>query len=202
MITKRTNEARLAAVYAHGNQTYDIFPYEKHLQDVVDVLEDANKSACELDGQTVLYEEDHFVAAWLHDVMEDGRLSYNDIRKHFGLKVAEMVYAVTDELGRNRKERKEKTYPKIRVLSDAVAIKLADRIANVELGIKIGNSISGMYLQENKEFRQQLFQPGFHEYLWNRLDRAVNSLVARENESVIRGAANRGISPAKKGNLK
>lgn len=36
---KHIKEARMVAVKAHGDQPYDdIFPYEKHLDDVVDVL--------------------------------------------------------------------------------------------------------------------------------------------------------------------
>lgn len=36
---KTYKEARMVAVKAHSNQSYDeIFPYEKHLDDVVDVL--------------------------------------------------------------------------------------------------------------------------------------------------------------------
>ena len=36
---KLVNESRLVAIKIHGNQDYDgIFPYEKHLQDVVNVL--------------------------------------------------------------------------------------------------------------------------------------------------------------------
>jgi hypothetical protein len=32
-------EARMVAILAHGNQRYDeIYPYEKHLDDVVEVL--------------------------------------------------------------------------------------------------------------------------------------------------------------------
>ena len=36
---KDFREARMVSIQAHGNQTYDgIFPYHKHLDDVVDVL--------------------------------------------------------------------------------------------------------------------------------------------------------------------
>ena len=39
---------------------------------------------------------------------------------------------VTDEPGATRKERKLKTYPKIATDAEAIVLKLADRIANVE----------------------------------------------------------------------
>jgi hypothetical protein len=36
---KTYEEAKLVAIKAHSNQSYDeIFPYHKHLQDVVDVI--------------------------------------------------------------------------------------------------------------------------------------------------------------------
>lgn len=166
-MNKIVNEARLAAIRAHGNQGYDIFPYEKHLQDVVDILAVA--------GYGAIYQ----AAGWLHDSMEDGRLSYNDIRKHFGFQIAEMVYAVTDELGRNRKERKAKTYPKIRANTDAVAIKLADRIANMEHGLATENKLSSMYQAEHKEFVEALFIHNEHVLLWGRLLAAFNQLMER-----------------------
>jgi (p)ppGpp synthase/HD superfamily hydrolase len=90
-------EAKLVAIKAHSNQSYDeIFPYHKHLQDVVDVIKRFG------------YSGKYIVASWLHDSVEDDGISYNDIKKHFGVEVAEMVYCVTDELGRNRKEKKDK----------------------------------------------------------------------------------------------
>ena len=133
-------EARLVALHIHGNQNYDsIFPYEKHLADVIAILEEYN------------YTGKYIIAGWLHDAVEDGAISYNKIKNYFGLEVAEIVYAVTDELGRNRKEKKSKTYPKIKLNPDAIAIKLADRIANIEHGGKIE-----MYREEYLDFRNML----------------------------------------------
>ena len=71
----------------------------------------------------------------------------NKIKDYFGEDVAEMVFAVTDELGRNRKERKVKTYPKIAANPEAIILKLADRIANIEHGGKID-----MYKKEHGNF--------------------------------------------------
>ena len=59
-------------------------------------------------------------------------------KKKFGHEVAELIYAVTSELGRNRAERNKKTYPKIQGNFYATALKLADRIANVEYGMANG----------------------------------------------------------------
>lgn len=152
---KRYLEARQVAIVAHGDQRYDgIFPYVKHLDDVVAVLDRFDFSG------------DFIVAGYLHDAIEDGNLSYNKIKKNFGEDVAEMVFCVTDEIGRNRKEKKEKTLPKTASNRNAVILKLADRIANIEHGGKID-----MYRKEYPEFRQALYNDHhIAKCLWNRLD--------------------------------
>ena len=153
---KDYREARLVAVRAHASQTYDeIFPYEKHLDDVVEVIKRFG------------YSGKYVIAAYLHDILEDTGLSYNDVKRHFGVEVAEMVYCVTDELGRNRKEKKEKTLPKTASNPDAIILKLADRIANIEHGGKID-----MYAKEYQEFRGTLYlnTPDHAKKMWGYLE--------------------------------
>ena len=87
---KDYREARMVAVKLHASQSYDeIYPYEKHLDDAVEVLKRFGFSG------------KYIIAGYLHDSIEDGAISYNKIKRHFGLDVAEMVYCVTDELGRD-----------------------------------------------------------------------------------------------------
>lgn len=139
---KHVVEARQVAVKAHGNQDYDgVFPYEKHLDDVVEVLK-----------RFSIVHPKYLCAGYLHDTIEDGAVSYNKIKRHFGEEVAEMVFCVTDELGRNRAEKKRKTLPKTASNPDAVIVKLADRIANIEHGGKID-----MYAKEFNEFHTYLY---------------------------------------------
>lgn len=141
----KVTRAKLYAQIAHTGQVYsEEVPYTVHLQQVVDVL-----------GRFNVDSDDMICAAWLHDTIEDTRISYNDISTRFGVPVAELVYAVTNELGRNRKERTAKTYPKIRENPDAVTLKLADRIANVEYGIANGGK-ADMYRTEYPDFRAGL----------------------------------------------
>ena len=153
---KTYKEARMVGIKAHSNQSYDdIFPYEKHLDDVTDVLKRFGFSG------------KYIVAAALHDAIEDDGISYNDIKKHFSTEVAEMVYCVTDELGRNRREKKEKTLPKTASNPDAIILKLADRIANIEHGGKID-----MYAKEYQEFKGALYlnTPSDGKKMWEYLD--------------------------------
>ena len=113
------------------------------------------------------YSGKYVIAAYLHDILEDTGLSYNDVKRHFGIEVAEMVYCVTDELGRNRKEKKEKTLPKTASNKDAIILKLADRIANIEHGGKID-----MYAKEYQEFKGALYlnTPEDGKKMWEHLD--------------------------------
>lgn len=164
---KTYKEARMVAVKAHSNQSYDeIFPYEKHLDDVVDVLKRFGFS-----GQFI-------VAGYLHDAIEDDGISYNDINRHFNKEVAEMVYCVTDELGRNRKEKKEKTLPKTASNPDAIILKLADRIANIEHGGKID-----MYAKEYQEFKGALYlnTPAHGRPMWEYLDKLLKINLVESN---------------------
>lgn len=164
---KTYKEARMVAVKAHSNQSYDeIFPYEKHLDDVVDVLKRFGFS-----GKFI-------VAGYLHDAIEDDGISYNDINRHFNKEVAEMVYCVTDELGRNRKEKKEKTLPKTASNPDAIILKLADRIANIEHGGKID-----MYAKEYQEFKGALYlnTPAHGRPMWEHLDKLLQINLVESN---------------------
>ena len=161
---KHVREARLVAIKCHGNQTYDgVFPYEKHLDDVVDVLKRYNLVTPEM-----------LCAAYLHDSIEDGSLSYNKIKTHFGFVVAEMVYSVTDEMGRNRAEKKRKTLPKTAQNPKGIKLKLGDRIANIEHGGKVG-----MYKSEFPEFKKWLFIEDDREarLMWRDLELLLNKVA-------------------------
>src|SRR5690242_15177660 len=112
--------AKLFAVMKHGNQTYSgCLPYSHHLAAVESVLRRF--------GVTSQY---MLEAAWLHDTMEDTGTKKKEIAEFFGDNVAELVEAVTNEPGTNRKVRNALTYPKIRAYPEATLLKLADRIAN------------------------------------------------------------------------
>ena len=96
-------------------------------------------------GHLVLEGEDEllplFMGAWFHDSIEDARVSYNDVKKialKFGLTqeqafmASEIVYALTNEKGRNRKERAGKRYYEgIRNTPYAPFVKMCDRMANI-----------------------------------------------------------------------
>jgi hypothetical protein len=136
--------AFLVAEKAHRNQTYDIYPYLYHIKQVHAIAKQLG------------YDETIRVACILHDALEDTELSYNDLKKAFGEEVAEIVYCVTDELGRNRTERKEKTFPKILSNWKATVVKLCDRIANIKQSKLYNIEKYKMYRKESAVFVNEL----------------------------------------------
>lgn len=140
----------------HVGQFYGTIPYTDHLRDVVGVLIEADYG-----------EDENLIAAgYCHDILEDCAVSYNDLKNELNEIVAETVYCMTDELGRNRKEKKEKTYPKLSSNPRSIIVKLADRIANIRHGIKTGSSQLEMYRKEHEQFKWILQKPGHAEKLW------------------------------------
>jgi (p)ppGpp synthase/HD superfamily hydrolase len=97
-------------------------------------------------------------AAWLHDVIEDTAATYQDIKAMFGKDIAELVWAVTDEMGRNRAERKKKTLPKTLMTNKTAILKLADLTANIEDSIRREDDLRQMYIKEWPETREAFRQ--------------------------------------------
>ena len=92
-------------------------------------------------------------SAWGHDLIEDCRVSYNDVKNQLGQEAADIIYAVTNDKGKNRKERAgDKYYEGIRNTPGAVFVKLCDRIANVQYGKMTKSRMFEMYKKENIEF--------------------------------------------------
>jgi (p)ppGpp synthase/HD superfamily hydrolase len=153
------------------NHLYDDYlPYEYHLRSVVEVhsrfeqlLSPGLRENCRL-------------ACWGHDVLEDTRNTYNDVKTALGEAVAEIIYAVTNEKGKNRKERaNERYYEGIRNTPGAVFVKLCDRIANVEYSIKTRSRMADLYEKENPEFLKKLEVPS-----------ELNSMIGYLNSSLER----------------
>jgi (p)ppGpp synthase/HD superfamily hydrolase len=157
-------KAHALAVSRHVSQKHGRTPYVRHLALVVSKLKDFVPAS-----------DDEFyeliAAAWLHDVVEDTKTTIEEIKMEFGDRVAELVWAVTDEAGRNRMEKKRRTYPKIRATRRATLIKLCDRLANVEMS-RAEPRFFAMYKGEHDEFKAALFDPSDLENrpLWEALD--------------------------------
>ena len=159
-------KAMAFALKAHNVQSYGgIYPYHKHCEDVHNVL--VRFEFTEKDDLDLL------ISAWLHDVIEDTATSFNDVKKEFGEDIAEIVFCVTDEMGRNRKEKKEKTYPKIRSNPKSVILKVADRIANAEFSMKQKSPQAEMYKKEFTEFQYNLRIHQQIDEMWIHLEKVL-----------------------------
>jgi len=133
------------------NHLYDGKPYEVHLWQVVDVAKMFIHCIREEDIELV------YAVCWLHDTIEDCRVTYNDVKQEFGIEIAEGVYALTNEKGRNRKERANgKYYEGIRNTNVAAFVKICDRIANVKYSFESGSSMLKKYFDENEWFMLQV----------------------------------------------
>lgn len=154
------------------NHMYDTYlPYSFHLRMVSNVAKDyIHLLPKNLQVPAIL-------AAWGHDLIEDTRVSYNDVKKELGYDAAEIVYAVSNEKGKNRKERaNEKYYKGICETPGATFVKLCDRIANVQYSKMTKSRQFGMYKEENENFTNSLknYTGGDLEELFNYLNSLFN----------------------------
>lgn len=92
-------------------------------------------------------------ACWTHDLIEDTRQTYNNVKDKTNLLIADITYALTNEKGKNRKERaNDKYYEGIRKQPGAVFVKLCDRLANVKHSVDTNSSMLNGYRKEHKDF--------------------------------------------------
>jgi (p)ppGpp synthase/HD superfamily hydrolase len=138
--------------HRNTNHYYDKYlPYEFHLRMVVQVCKDflslPERAWSELE-----------LACWGHDLIEDTRCSYNDCRTVLGEYAANIIYAVSNEKGKNRAERaNDKYYEGIKNTEGAVFVKLCDRIANVQYSNLTKSRMFNMYKMENEHFVKSIF---------------------------------------------
>ena len=158
--------------HSKTNHMYDTYlPYEFHLRMVANAAKDFQHLLDDrkdyYTGETIGYlsKNDGSVsnrqaclrAAWGHDLIEDTRNSYNDVMNALGQDAADIIYAVSNEKGKNRKERaNDKYYEGIRNTPGAVFVKLADRIANVQYSKMTQSRMFEMYKKENDHFLTSL----------------------------------------------
>lgn len=133
------------------NHFYDGKAYDVHLWMVVDIAKMFIHYIPEDKRDIVLS------ACWLHDTIEDCRVTYNDVKAEFGEEVAEIVYALTNEKGRTRKDRaNDKYYEGIRATPYASFVKICDRAANIKYSFGSGSTMFDKYLKENESFQQNV----------------------------------------------
>ena len=152
--------------HRNTNHQYDVYlPYEFHLRMVNQVAMDykhlLDDTKDYFTGEPyrgpmqdqVTLRDACLTATFGHDLIEDCRVSYNDVKDHLGQEAAEIVYALTNDKGKNRKERGGiKYYEGIRNTPGAIFVKLCDRIANVQYSKMTKSRMFEMYKKENIDF--------------------------------------------------
>jgi (p)ppGpp synthase/HD superfamily hydrolase len=140
------------------NHFYDeILPYEFHLRIAASVAEEFFH--LESTKKEILMD-----AIWGHDVLEDCRVTYNDLLSNgASSEVADIIYAVTNEKGKSRGERaNEKYYEGIRSTKGASFVKLCDRIANVRFSKLTNSRMLELYRKEYDSFIKSLDVGSLH----------------------------------------
>jgi len=122
------NKAKRFATERHAGQMYGNEKYTYHLEQVV-----ANV-ATRMKGDPLL--STYIAAAWLHDVMEDCGVKYDEIKELFGSTVANAVYRLTrtDDLSYNEYL--------VQCIEFHVSreVKICDTMANLTESFKSGNA--------------------------------------------------------------
>lgn len=144
-------------IHNEVNQKYDDKPYLVHLSSVAHYAEVYGHNVCENKNDILPL----IFGAYFHDSIEDARLTYNDV-KDFAYKymtnrqaytAAEIVYALTNEKGRNRAERaNDKYYFGIRETPFAPFVKMCDRFANMSYSAMNKSRMIDTYKEELDHF--------------------------------------------------
>ena len=145
------------------NQKYDhVLPYGFHLKMTVSYVSRYGYLVAETEADILIL----YASAFLHDTIEDARMTYNDVvkflkefkgggfvlpegvRQHLEDQVPEIVYALTNEKGRNRGERANDLY------YQGIRQTKCDRLANIQYTMMFvfANRMLDVYRKEYPEF--------------------------------------------------
>jgi len=147
-MTYNYNKEQMAALYAMAAHTaagnirkHTGQPYIVHPQAVVQILIEANSNVT----------TEQIQAAWLHDVLEDTKVSNNDILHIFGITVTNYVMQLTNDKEGKRKERKEREVKMMQYMNPLVQdIRLADSIHNMTCFLKEDIDHCELYFTEKR----------------------------------------------------
>ena len=182
-MTKQEKINWVISKHENTNHMYDTYlPYKFHLIMVVEAFKKFKyllEDNIEGDIDSIL--EDIELSAWGHDTIEDTRTSYNDVKQALGQIAADIIYALTNEKGKNRAERaNDKYYEGIRMTPFAVFVKLCDRIANVQYSKMTGSSMFEKYKKENPHFIVQLGWDDYKQHPYEKMFAYLNNLFINE----------------------
>lgn len=156
------------------NQRYDELPYSYHTNMVGALFMQYGSVCFESHQDMENYGLAAIFGALFHDTIEDARLTYNDVKEYakeflpaslvgidLSVLAADIVYALTNEKGKNRAEREnDKYFEGIRVTPYAPCIKVCDRYANALYANVRGTSMARKYSSEMANFLSNLVREG------------------------------------------
>lgn len=155
--------AKEFALSAHGKQKHGCLDISEHLENV------ARLTSMHFGDTNRKYEQNQDAAvsaAWMHDVLEDTDVQIPTLDKMFSEDIVNLVIALTDHRGRNRRDRHLRTYWHIRDCPVATLIKLCDRFHNQQRSLAYGERWIMMYAQEFERFSFAFWRPREYEHLW------------------------------------
>lgn len=143
----RLDKAHAFAVVAHGNQErkFTGVPYLEHLEETAQLLWVATEGSAS---------EDEYIAALLHDVVEDTEITEQEVSQEFGQLPANLVMELTiNQADKERIGKKNYLVKSINAMTEeAFTIKLCDRLSNV-IGLenkKIPDKFVKWYMRETE----------------------------------------------------
>lgn len=127
-------------------------------------------------------DEEMIAAALLHDVIEDAGVTWQDLEKEFGSRVASLVWEETEDKTKSWHERKAATIEHLRHASlDVKIITLGDKLSNMRCTARdylaIGDAIWNRFNEKRKphhkwyyenvarELKELAVYPSYQEYL-------------------------------------
>lgn len=141
------------------NQRYDNKPYSIHLDMVYNYAIKYLTIIIASGKYSHEYIINVLAACYCHDIIEDARETYNDVLKRTNKDIAELVYALTNEKGKNRAQRAcDKYYDDMKQVPLADFIKICDRLANTKYSTTKGSRMSSAYAKEYKHFKEKLYK--------------------------------------------
>jgi len=155
--------ARVFATAAHAAvgqvRKYTFEPYIIHPAQVADIV-----------ATTQYWNVNMISAAWLHDVVEDTKVTEDVLREEFGDGVTDLVMWLTNvskPSDGNRKTRKRKDRDHLaQAPAEAQTIKLADLISNTSTIVKYDPKFAKTYIPEKQELLEVLTKGD--KQLWTR----------------------------------
>jgi (p)ppGpp synthase/HD superfamily hydrolase len=169
------DKAKDFALRLHGTQDHGSLKIADHLEAVVGKLE---QFLHETSNQSFRMNKDFIVSAgWLHDVLEDTPIRYEELEAIFGQHISDIVQGVTDGEGKNRQERHLNTYWRTRENPHSILVKMADRWHNQKRSLENKESFVTMYAREYIYFKFALYRPGMADVLWGELDQQYQNMM-------------------------